>query len=192
MAVDSRPRRTDLRLWVLVHRARHMMALCEDSAFAKYGITNEQFMLLGAIRTNGGSLRPTDLASILERSQHGISMLVDRMVKAGLVRKIRDTRDRRVVNVMLTDKGENAIALAIPEQWNLTRKILSRLSEKDKRTVANVLEKMKCECLGYLNPEMDMKEIIKNSVTKQPHLPRLYERTLKDLIGSGSKARRRS
>lgn len=192
MAVNSQPIETDLRLWVLVHRVRHMMALCEDSVFAKCGITNEQFMVLGAIKTNGGSLRPTDLAVILERSQHGISMLVDRMVKAGLVKKTSNNRiDRRVVNVTLTDKGEKAIELAIPEQWKLTLKILSHLSEKDKRTVADVLETMKCECIGYLNPEMDKEEIFENSATRQPHLPRLYKRTLNGLIASGSKTKRK-
>jgi DNA-binding MarR family transcriptional regulator len=184
MAANSISRKTDLRLWVLVHRARHMMALCEDSIFAQYGITNEQFTVLGAVRLNGGSLRPTDLTFLLERSQNAISMLVDRMVKAGLVRKTRDKRDHRVVRVTLTSRGANAIELAIPEQWNLIQKILSRLAEKDKRVVASLLETVKCECLGYLNPEMDMAEIIKNSVTRPPRLPRSYERTLKDLSAS--------
>lgn len=192
MAVNSKSIEIDLRLWVLVHRVRHMISLCEDSVFAKYGITNEQFMVLGAIKTNGGSLRPTDIAAILERSQHGISMLVNRMVKAGLVKKTSNNRiDRRVVNVTLTDKGEKAIERAIPEQWNLTLKILSRLSEKDKHTVADVLETMKCECLGYLNPEMDMEEIVKNSATREPNLPRLYKRTLNGLIASGPENKRK-
>jgi len=172
-----------------MHRARHMMALCEDSIFAEYGITNEQFMVLGTVRSNGGSLRPTDLAFFLERSQNAISMLVDRMVKAGLVRKTRDKRDRRVVRVTLTSKGANAVELAIPAQWNLTQKILSRLSQKDKRALASMLETVKCECLGYLNPEMDVAEIIKNSVTRPPRLPRLSGRTLKDLIASGFEAK---
>lgn len=191
MAANSVSRKADLRLWVLVHRARHMMALCEDLIFAEYGITNEQFMVLGAIRINGGYLRPTDLAFRLERSQNAISMLVDRMVKVGLVRKTRDKEDRRVVRVTLTSKGANAIEQAIPAQWKLTQKILSRLSEKDKRAVANVLETVKCECLGYLNPEMDRTEIIENSVTKPTRLPSIYDQTLKDLAAPNSKPRRK-
>jgi len=174
-----------------MHRARHMMALCEDSIFAEYGITNEQFMVLGAIRINGGSLRPTDLALRLERSQNAISMLVDRMVKAGLVRKTRDKGDRRVVRVTLTGKGANAIELAIPAQWNLIRRILSRLSKKDKHAVANALETVKCECLGYLNPEVDMAEIIKNSVTRPTRLPSIYDQTLKNLGAPGHKPKPR-
>ena len=70
-------------------------------------------------------------------------------------------------------------------QWNLIQKILSGLSEKDKRAVANVLETVKCECLGYLNPEVDMAEITKNSVTRPARLPSTYARTFKGLVASG-------
>jgi DNA-binding MarR family transcriptional regulator len=62
-------------------------------------------------------LRPTDLASILERSPNSISMLVDRMVKAGLVRRTRDKKDRRVVFVSMTDKGMQAVDPAAPAGW---------------------------------------------------------------------------
>ena len=36
-------------------------------------------------------------------------MIVDRMVKAGLVRRARDKGDRRAVHVAITSKGENAL-----------------------------------------------------------------------------------
>jgi len=191
MVVNSISRKTDLRLWLLMHRVRHVIALCEDSAFAEHGITNEQYMVLGTVRSNGGSLRPTDLAVLLERTQNGISMLIDRMVKAGLVRKTRDRRDHRVVRVSLTNKGANAIELAIPEGWNLIHRILSPLSEKDKHALASMLETVKCQCLGYLNPEVDMAEIIKNSVTRQSRLPRSYGRTLRDLVASDYEPKRK-
>jgi hypothetical protein len=115
-------------------------------------------------------------------------MLVDRMVKAGLVKRARDRIDRRVVNVTLTDKGKNAVEQATPAGWEFIQRILSPLSDKDMGVLADLLETIKCECLGYLNPEMDTAEIIKNSVTNQPGL---YERALKNLLPSGFAAKRR-
>jgi hypothetical protein len=50
-----------------------------------------------------------------------------------------------------------------------------------------MLEVLKCEIDGYLNPEADMTEIIKNSYTKQPGL---YERMVKNIFPSGSEAKR--
>jgi len=188
MALNSKSGNTVLRVWLLLHRVRDILALCEDSIFAEYGITTEQFSVLGAVKSRGGSLRPTDLASILERSVNSMSMLVDRMVKAGLVRRTRDRIDRRVVRVTLTSKGANAIERAIPEGWDFIQKILSPLSYKDKQALASMLETVKCELLGHLNPQVDMAEIIKNSVTNQPGL---YERMIKNIFPSGSEAKRK-
>jgi DNA-binding MarR family transcriptional regulator len=188
MAINSESENAVLRVWLLLHRVRDILALCEDSIFAEYGITTEQFGVLAAIKSRGGSLRPTDLASILERSTNSVSMLVDRMVKAGQVRRTRDRIDRRVVRVTLTSKGMNAIERAIPEGWDFIQKILSPLSYKDKHALAGMLETVKCEALGYLKPGVDMTEIIKNSVTNQPGL---YERMIKNIFPSGSEGKRK-
>ena len=176
-----------LRVWLLLHRVRDALALCEDSMLAEYGITTEQFGVLASVRSRGGSLRPTDLASILERSPNSISMLVDRMVKAGLVKRTRDRVDRRVVNVALTDKGKKAVEPAVPASWEFIQKILSPVSDKDRHSLAALLETIKCECLGYLNPGVDMAEIVKGSVTTRPDLYKSWTRT----FPSGAQAKRR-
>ena len=178
-----------LKLWRLMHQVRDILMLCEDSVFAEYGITTEQFSVLAAVKSRDGSLRPTDLAYLLERSPNSISMLVDRMVKAGLVKRTRDRKDRRVVHVHLTTKGENALKPAMPASWEFIQKILSPIPYEDIYALANQLETVKCELLGYLNPEMDMTEITKNSITNQP---RLYERMIKNIFPSGYKARLQS
>jgi DNA-binding MarR family transcriptional regulator len=188
MTAYSESGNTIFKLWLLLHRVRDILALCEDSVYREYGLTTEQFTVLAAVKGSGGSLRPTDLASLMERSPNSVSMLVDRMVKAGLVRRTRDRSDRRVVNVSLTAKGENAVEPAAPAGWELIQKILSPLSHEEKHTLGSLLEIVKCECLGYLNPKADMAEIIKNSVTNRPDL---YERMIKNVFPSGSAAKRR-
>jgi DNA-binding MarR family transcriptional regulator len=187
MAMSSESANTVLRLWLLLHRVRDALVACEDSIFREYGLTTEQFAVLASVKSRGGSLRPVDLALILERSPNSVSMLVDRMVKAGLVRRTRDRKDRRAVKVTLTSKGENALEPATPAGWELVKRILSPLSEKEKHALASLLETVKCDLLGYLNPEADMAKIIKNSVTNQPGL---YERMIKNIFPSGSEAKR--
>ena len=186
--MNSESGNTVLRLWLLLHRVRDALVACEDSVFKEYGLTTEQYGLLASVKSYGGSSRPIDLALLLERSPNSVSMLVDRMVKAGLVRRTRDRRDRRTVNVTVTGKGEKALEPATPAGWEFIQKILSPISYEDKRALVGLLETAKCELLGYLNPEADMAEIIKNSVTNQP---RLYERMIKNVLPSGSKAKRR-
>lgn len=186
MAVNSESKNIDMKLWLLLHRVRDALVLCEDSILREYGLTMEQFAVLAAVKCRG-PLRPADLAFILERRPNSVTMLVDRMVKAGLVRRRRDRIDRRAVYVSLTNKGENALKPATPAGWEFIQKILSTLSYKDKYALASLLEILKCEFRGYLNPEVDMAEIIKNSVTNQPDL---YERMVKNIFPSGSEAKR--
>jgi len=173
-------------LWLLLHRVRDVVVRCEDSIFSEYGITYEQFTVLGQVKGRGGSPRMIDLAQALECAPNSISNIVDRMVKAGLVRRTRGKKDRRVVHVSLTGKGEDAIKLAAPAGWEFIQKILSPISYKDKYALVSLLETLKCDSLGYLNPEVDMAEIIKNSPTNQPNL---YELMVKNIFPSGSEAR---
>ena len=182
MALNSESGNRVLRLWLLLHRVRDGIVLCEDSIFGKYGLTTEQFSVLAAVKSRGGSLTPIGLAMILARKPNSVSMLVDRMVKAGLVRRARDRKDRRLVNVSLTSKGEKALEPAAPAGWEFIQKILSPLSDKDKEALNTMLEVLKCEVDAYLNPEADMTRIIKDSYTKQPGL---YERMIKNVFPSG-------
>jgi len=188
MALNSESGNRVLRLWLLLHRVRDGIVLCEDSIFGKYGLTTEQFSVLAAVKSRGGSLKPSELGTILARKPNSMSMLVDRMVKAGWVRRTRDRKDRRLVNVSLTSKGEKALEPAAPAGWEFIQKILSPLSDKDKQALNSMLEVLKCEIDGYLNPEADMTKIIKDSYTKQP---RLYERMVKNIFPSGYEGKRR-
>jgi len=115
-------------------------------------------------------------------------MMIDRMVKAGLVRRKRDRKDRRTVFVNMTDKGQEAIDPAIPAGWEFIHKLLSPLSYDEQRALAGMLEKIKCALAGYLNPEMDMAEIIKNSFTGDPDL---YKRMVKNVLPPGYEAKRK-
>jgi hypothetical protein len=116
-------------------------------------------------------------------------MLIDRMVKAGMVRRTRDRKDRRVVTVSSTDKGKTAVEPAIPAGWELIHEILAPVSYDDQRALANTLETIKCELVSYLNPEMDKAEIIKSSYTNRPDL---YKRMLKNVLPPGYEAKRKA
>ena len=188
MAMNSESGNTVMKLWLLMHRVHDALVLCEDSLFREYGLTMEQFGLLATLKGSGGSLRPVDLALLLERSPNSVSMLVDRMVKAGLVRRTRDRKDRRTVNVALTSKGEKALGSAMPAGWEFIQKTLSRLAYEDKHTLADLLETMKCEFLAYLKPEVDRAVISKNSVTNRPDLYKTYQRVMRDVLPSGPDA----
>ena len=181
MTMSVEQKNTAVRLWLLLPRVGEAFSLCLDLVFGKYGISNEQTRVLSLIKARG-PMRPVDIALFLERAPNSMSMLVDRMVKAGLVRRTRDRKDRRAVFVSLTHKGEEAVEPAIPAAWEFVNRLLSVVSYDDQRALADTLETLKCELTGYLNPEMDKAEIAKKSLTRMPNL---YRRMLDTLLPAG-------
>ena len=148
-----------LRLWRQMYQTYTLLKRCEDQIFEKYGLTTEQYSVLVAIDYFGGPTRVTDIARWLERSTNSISMIVDRMVKAGLVKRMRSTGDRRVVRVVNTSKGEAALKPANLASLDRISKILSSLSSENRSTLLNLLGTLKYEMLKHLNPRVDITEV---------------------------------
>jgi len=160
MAINVKSQNLVLRLWFLMHRDYRLLVNCEDQMYGEEGLTMEQFSVLATIKYIGSPVRPTDIARWMGRSGNSVSMLVDRMVKADLVRRTRDRIDRRVVHVVATSKGENALELAIPASWEFVQRIMLPLSEADRRTFVRLLEALRYEILNYLNPGEDIEAMV--------------------------------
>jgi DNA-binding MarR family transcriptional regulator len=189
MTVDVKSENLVLRLWFLMHRDVGLFRRCEDQAYGEKGLTMEQFTVLSAMKYIGHPARPTDIAEWIGRTPNTISMIVDRMVKAGLVRRTRDRVDRRVVNVTATSKAENLFKQAIPAGWEFIHKVMLPLSEADKHTLARLLETMRHEALDYLNPGEDIEAMTVND--DKSHV-KMMERLFHDAMLSTPQAKRQS
>jgi DNA-binding MarR family transcriptional regulator len=159
-----------LRAWFLTHRTRDVLRTCEDQIFGEYGLTTEQYAVLSTMKLLNDPVRITDLARGLERSTNSVSMIVDRMVKAGLITRKRDRKDRRTVFVTITSKAEKALEPATRAGLQFIQEILSPLSDEDKRTFISLHDIVKYKALQYLNPGLDIEEMRRNEITNQPDL----------------------
>ena len=81
----------------------------EDQAKA-VGLTGAQHQLLLAIRGHGQAPSIGDVADHLLLRHHSVVELVDRAVAAGLVERVDDAHDQRVVRLRLTDAGQERVA----------------------------------------------------------------------------------
>lgn len=168
MTLDSESEKLALRMWFLTHRTRDVLRTCEDRIFGEYGLTAEQYAVLSIMKLLSGPVRVTDLAHWLERSANSVSMIVDRMVKAGLLTRKRDRGDRRAVHLNITGKGESALKPATLAGWKFIQTILSPLSDEDRRVFVSLHEIVKYKALQYLDPELTMEEMKSNEITNQP------------------------
>ena len=170
MTVPSESTSTIVKLWLLARQTGDLLRACTDQLFMKHNITTEQYGVLATIKYQGDPVNITDIASWLRRSTNSVSMLVDRMVKAGLLRRIRDKGDRRVVHVIITSKGENLLELSSPACWELIREILSPLSDEDKRTFVSLFERVNYKALECLNPREDIEEFFRKRAKRHATL----------------------
>jgi DNA-binding MarR family transcriptional regulator len=151
-----------LTTWLMIHRADALLKICEDKVFGEYKLNAERYAVLVTIQYFGGSAKPSEVARWLERSPNSVSMMADRMVKAGLVRRVRDKRDRRVVHLTISGKGEEALKPATQAGWDFIREILSPLSYEDKRTLISLLKMINYKTLEYLNRGADIEGMLRD------------------------------
>jgi DNA-binding MarR family transcriptional regulator len=187
MATNLTSQNVILRLWFLMHRDVGLFRLCEDQAYGEKGLTMEQFTVLAAVKQIGPPAGIMEIAKWIGRSPNSISMIIDRMVKAGLVKRTRDRIDRRVVNVTPTSKAENLFALAIPAGWKFINEVMSPLSQEDRQTFARLLETVRYETLNYLNPGQDIEAMVADD--DKSHI-KMAERLFHDVMLSAPQGKR--
>ncbi len=145
-----------------------------DQTLREQGLTMEQHLVLVNVRYNNAPMRITDLANWLERSVNSMSMLIDRMVKTGLLRRLRDKRDRRVVNVFLTSKAEATLEQASPAAWEFMQLAMSPLSHVEKRTQSNLFKNVNCRLLEFLSPGVDVEGMIEHDFKQRDYVMKLW------------------
>jgi DNA-binding MarR family transcriptional regulator len=155
-----------LKSWRQIYQTDNLLRQCEDQICGEYGLTVEQYSVLMVLNYAGGSARPVDIAQVLIRSPNSVSMIVDRMVKAGLVRRMRDRADRRVVNVTPTSKANVAVEKAHAAVLEFVRKAFQPLSSEDEDTLSDLLAVVEYEIRKYINPALDIKAA-KSTESKQ-------------------------
>lgn len=106
---------------------RRFLRWSEEQAEAA-GVTPLQHQLMLAIRGDDDPRGPTisAVANYLVSKHHSVVELVDRAEAAGLVRRIQDAGDHRVVRLALTRSGEQILA----ELGARTVEELSRLAPR--------------------------------------------------------------
>jgi DNA-binding MarR family transcriptional regulator len=159
MPVKFKFKNLDKGSWVLLRQAYNLIVKCEDQVFGEYELTTEKHAVLMAIKHINGPVRITDIARWLDRSVNSVSMIIDRMVKAGLVRRVRDRKDRRTVFVTMTPKAEQAYVPSTVAGWGLIQEILAPLSEEDKRTLIRMLETLRDKTYDYLDSGKVVEEV---------------------------------
>jgi DNA-binding MarR family transcriptional regulator len=108
-----------------------------------HGITHQQFNILRILRGN----HPTPLSTLTIRERmidkmSDTSRIVDRLLSKALVKKVICKKDRRLVDITITDKGLKLLEKLDGRQDEMDD-ILSNLSEKEASSLSKLLDKIR-------------------------------------------------
>ena len=110
---------------------------------AREDITHQQFNILRILR--GSHPQPLSTLQIRERmldKMSDTSRIVDRLVAKNLVKKTICSADKRLVDVIITDKGQKLLK-KIDAEANHVEEIMGSLSEKDAELLSGLLDKIR-------------------------------------------------
>jgi len=111
--------------------------------FDAEGITPQQFNILRILR--GSFPKPLSTLQIRERmleKMSDTSRIVDRLITKGLVKKVICKSDRRLVDVIISDKGKKLLE-RLDEREAEMDGVLSNLTEKEASALSDLLDKLR-------------------------------------------------
>ena len=127
-----------LRTFILFVQTAHAVLKYADAhLYKETGLSTIKFIVLRILASNGGTMTPSEIANWTHRERHNITTLIERMEKSELVRTKRNDKDKRFINITITDKGHKFLSTASPVARKIISQVMSLISEGD----AIVLEK---------------------------------------------------
>ena len=118
-----------------------------NDTLAEHGLTWEEWEVLGALRRAGPPFRRSagELAEISELSSGAMTNRLDRLEKAGLVKRLADPTDRRGVLVELTKAGQRAWLDSTGAEAAREALIAAALTDREKEQLNTLLRRLMLE-----------------------------------------------
>jgi DNA-binding MarR family transcriptional regulator len=129
------------------HLARTSLFLdaLQDECLAPYGIGFGDFAVLRLLQDapDGQPMSPTRLAELVVRTTGGMTKVIDRLVRLGLVRRTPDPNDGRGVLVTLTSKGRRTCDAASAAYLEGRERVMAHLDPDDIEVIERSLERLR-------------------------------------------------
>ena len=135
----------EVKIWKMFLRAHAaLMREMESDIQRAHGISISWYDVLTQLSlAEGKRMTQTRLGQRMLISGGGISRLVDRMAKEGLVVRRASKKDRRASFVVLTKKGEEILDLTSPQVLETVEQgFLRHLREDEMPSISNLLERV--------------------------------------------------
>ncbi len=130
--------------WKLLLRTHAVvLAKLEHHLQIEHGVPLSWFDVLAQLSLAGGQLRMTELAQAVLLTTSGLTRLLDRMERAGLILRQPCEDDRRGQWAILTEEGQQTLARTTPGHLRqVARHFLAHLDQDDIGALSRILSKV--------------------------------------------------
>ncbi|MEW2508999.1 MarR family transcriptional regulator [Streptomyces sp. NPDC046870] len=127
-----------------IFRLSRVMGDRLERAFKPYGLSRGEFDVLATLRRSGEpyTLSPSELSATLMLTTGGMTGRLDKLERAGLLRRSPDPHDRRGLRVSLTEEGLRLIDEAVDDGLAQESTALSALDAAEADQLAGLLRKL--------------------------------------------------
>jgi MarR family 2-MHQ and catechol resistance regulon transcriptional repressor len=117
-----------------------------DKICKELNITQVQFEALYLLYiSEDNCVKMSELGDKLEMARSGVTILVDRMALAGLAKRRPDVEDRRIINVMITEKGNEIMKELIPSNEIFKLSTLDFIQKEEKELLCKLITQLSQE-----------------------------------------------
>ena len=113
----------------------------QTDALGKGKITIPQYVCMDLIGAKGPVMMK-EIALSLEVSLPAATGLVDRLYITGFVKRIFEPTDRRIIRIILTEKGKKALKEVKEKRREVIKDVFSHLSQRERELYLKILKKV--------------------------------------------------
>lgn len=130
-----------LNTYVKLMRAAESVTTRIHTHLASEGLSLSQFAVLEALY-HLGALSQKEIGEKILKTSGNITMVIDNLEKRDLVSRQRNLKDRRYINVQLTDAGFELINTIFPPHAAVIGREMGVLSATEQETLAYLCKKL--------------------------------------------------
>jgi len=129
------------RIQIALQTSIHKMQPKMTESLNKHGVTATQFFVLINLRKNE-SCKVSEIAEFMGVKPSAVSFMIDRLEHNHFVFREHDKKDRRAVNIKLSEEGIKKLELVIQERKEIFERSLLILTDEELFLFAKIAEKL--------------------------------------------------
>ncbi len=128
---------------LFVQTARAVLKYTDADLYRKARLSTIKLIVLRALASNNRAMTPSEIAEWTQTERHNITALINRMRRDGLVTAERNSSDKRLVNITLTDKGREVLNRCMPMAKEIVDQVMLSIDEDDAALLGKYLRTLR-------------------------------------------------